>query len=127
MKSFRSILCTLFITTACSGLFGDQVSRQSNDNAILYDTEWSTDDEVEGLKFYKDNSVMYFSGKFRGKGSFEYDAANQYISFEGLEVYFTSFTAVEDHARILEDGSMKLFWHAMGESKGYYEILYKRR
>lgn len=125
-----SLTFAIIAITSCTGLLPETTSAKVNDNAKFYGTEWSTDDMKEGLKFYNDNTVMYFSGPYRGTGTFKYYpniTDYGYIEFNDLEVFFSSFTAVEDCAYMKEDGSMKLCWHAMGEDKGYYEILYKRR
>lgn len=122
-----SLSFVLIAITSCTGLLPETAPAKVNDNAEFYGTEWSTDDQKEGLKFYNDDTVLYFAGSYRGKGTFKYDASLKYMTFDNLEVFFSSFTAVEDCAFLLDDGSLKLCWHAMGEDKGYYEILYKRR
>lgn len=78
---------------------------------------------------------MSFAGGTRSKGKFEYikysiisdTGSIGYISFDGLEEYYSSYTVIIPGASMLEDGSMKLYWYKLGEEKGYYEILYRRR
>ena len=116
------ITCFILQLSSCSSLF-----EPANDNAQLYGSEWSTSSEDEGLKFYKDNSVLYFSSYNRGSGMFEYDAASGIIIFDGLSATFPSFTSEMPGAEILDDVTMKLYWHELGKSANYYMILYRRR
>lgn len=100
----------------------------SNDNAEFYNTEWSTANKSEGLKFYSDDTVLEFaSSGYRGTGTFEYVKDLQWIKFYNLETHFPTYTTVTTSAFILEDGTLKVVWHKLGDDTNYYEIMYKRR
>jgi len=124
----KRIIIGVFICllSSCVGLPQEDYTPK-NDNAELYDTEWSTKDYQEGLKFYKDDTVMSFAGGTRSKGTFEYTKSIGFIKLEGLEEYYSTYTAIITGAQMQDDGSMKLYWHKLGEDKGYYEVLYRRR
>gem|GEM_PF-4550718 len=47
-----------------------------NDNYVLYGSEWSDENEEEGLKFFKDDTVLFFSPYCRESSSYEYDKAS---------------------------------------------------
>lgn len=116
-KIIAFIPVLLFALSSCSGLFDDHTEFKLSDNAKLYGTEWSTHDKKEGVKFNKDDSVLFFSEGYRGTGTFEYSATSEYISFEGGDLYFPKWTCIHDCAFILEDGTMKLCWHVLGETE----------
>ena len=125
MKSrilFILAVSLLFLSSSCMS------SRYPNDNAILYNTEWSVKKETEGLKFFKDNTVGYYAGSIRGSGTFKYNEAQGIITFDGL-IIDASFASKEiTHAEMKKNGTrMKLYWHNIGSSKDNYEELYKRR
>ena len=122
MKRFILLLSVLL---AISGCFPDDTTK--NDNAEFYDTEWSINDKSEGLKFYNDDSVLLFSGGYRGTGSFTYYKDEKWISFDNLELFFPSYTTITTSAFVQDDGSLKVIWHKLGEDKNYYQIMYKRR
>ena len=118
-----AIVASLFFFTSClNALLGTL-----NDNAQLYNTEWSAADEKEGLKFFNDDSVLFFNQYTRGAGTFEYDASTGYITFTNLSATMGSMTAEFPGAKIEDDGSMSLYWHELGRSQNYYEVLYRRR
>lgn len=123
---FIIVLASTFLSS-CLGPFDDVQTVPINDNAEFYGTEWSTSDKTEGLKFYKDDTVLEFAQGFRGTGTFEYHKDAKWISFDGLETFFTKYTTVTTSAFVLEDGSLKVIWHKLGEETNYYEIMYKRR
>ncbi len=135
MKRFLILTCATVLLSSCLNLAGLVDDTPKNDNTELYNTEWSNSDRSEGLKFYNDDTVLSFAGGSRSKGTFDYTVFSSvtetgaigYMTFEGLENYFSTYTTVIDAASILEDGTMKLYWHIMGEEKGYYQILYQRR
>lgn len=130
MKARCLILIVITLSlTSCFGLdsLNDTQTVQTNDNAEFYGTEWSTSDKKEGLKFYKDDTVLEFAQGFRGTGTFKYYKDSKWISFDGLETFFTTYTTVTTSAFVLEDGSLKVIWHKLGEETNYYEIMYKRR
>lgn len=109
-----------------SGCSPDNTSK--NDNSEFYNTEWSTSDRKEGLKFYDDNTVLEFaSSGYRGKGTFDYVKDLQWIKFHNLETFFPTYTTVTTSAFIQEDGSLKVVWHKLGEDTNYYEVMYQRR
>lgn len=110
----------LLITSSC-------VSLLFNDNSILYNTEWSVANESEGLKFYNDNSVLYFATGVRGTGRYNYSSSDNIITFENLSANFPYFTAEFQYAELIDSNTMKLWWHQLGSSENYYELLYKRR
>ena len=122
-KLLKGILLLLTIPFLAScGSFED------NDNAELYYTEWSTDNNSEGLKFYDDDTVLYFSTGYMTKtGTFEYDASNKSIYFRGLVAQYPSFTSEMTWAEMISKNKMHLHWHELGKSEGYYMVLYKRR
>lgn len=127
MKRIISALAAillLFTLSSCTGLLSEPM--KVNDNAVLYGTEWSNEKKEEGVKFYKDNSVLFFAGGVRNKGTFEYDASTKYITFEGGELYFSSWTCVNTGAYLVDDNTMKLYWHPLGEDEKYQQTLYKR-
>lgn len=100
----------------------------SNDNVEFYDTEWSSSDKSEGLKFYDDNTVLEFvSSGYRGTGTFEYFKDMKWIKFHNLETFFPTYTTVTTSAFVQDDGSLKVVWHKLGEDKNYYVMMYKRR
>ena len=135
MKGFILFAFASVLLSSCLNLPGLEDNTPINDNAELYNTEWSNKDKSEGLKFYNDDTVLSFAGGSRSKGTFDYTVFSSvtetgaigFMTFEGLENYFSTYTTVIDAASILEDGTMKLYWHIMGEEKGYYQILYQRR
>ena len=105
-----------------------------NPNAEFYNTEWSSSDYSEGIRFYNDDTCMSFADYARGKGTFSYrkygstiDGYVGCITFYGLENNFSSYTCVIDYGFLHENGSMKLGWRHLGEEKGYYTILYRRK
>lgn len=117
------IASLLFTATSClSALLGSH-----NDNSKLYNTEWSTDNEEEGLKFFNDNSVLFFNSYTRGAGKFEYDAESGFITFTNLSATMGTTTCEFPGAKVEKDGSMSLYWHYLGKSENYYEVLYRRR
>lgn len=123
MKRFAIVICfCLCLLTSCLG------SSVVNDNARLYNTEWSNGEENEGLKFFSDNSVLFYSELgTRAIGSFDYDASSKVITFNGLTVMFTHLSGEITSADLLQDGAMKMYWHELGKSTDYFEILYQRR
>ena len=125
MKRFVLFITILLTVSSCLPLTYD--NTPSNDNAKLYGTEWSTESEGEGLKFFKDDSVLYFSAYNRAASTFVYTEKDGYIVFDDLHADFPSFTSEMPMAQMLEDGTMKLYWHELGKSANYYMILYRRR
>jgi len=114
----------VFLFVCCSS---DSLT-QHNDNAEFYDTEWSSSDKSEGLKFYDDNTVLEFvSSGYRGTGTFEYYKDMKWIKFHNLETFFPTYTTVTTSAFVQDDGSLKVVWHKLGEDKNYYVMMYKRR
>lgn len=125
MKTMKKAL--IFLSTICFFLLGACTKSELNDNKSLYDSEWSTSSEEEGLKFYNDDSVLYFSTYGAGSGTFEYNAKTGAIEFDGLSASFPSFISVMPGAQIQSDGTMWLYWHELGKSANYYMVLYRRR
>lgn len=122
---FVFLLVISLLTTSCLGAILDAAE---NDNATLYGTEWSTEKQTEGLKFYKDNTVLYFSSSGGNKtGSFDYDSSSKYIEFEGLTIIMQYLSAEITGASLESDTSMKVYWHELGKSEGFYMMMYKRR
>lgn len=117
-------LLFLAVTSSCTDLLSEPV--KANDNAIFYGTEWSNEKKAEGVKFYKDNSVLFFASGVRSKGTFQYDASTKYMTFEGGELYFTSWTCVNTGAYLVDDNTLILYWHPLGEDEKYQQTLYKR-
>lgn len=127
-RLFLLTLLALPLLSSCMGLLMDDTSVPVNDNAEFYGTEWSTDDKSEGLKFYKDDTVLEFTSLgFRGTGTFKYHKDLKWIEFEDLETFFTKYTTVTTSAFVQDDGTLKVIWHKLGEDTNYYEIMYKRR
>lgn len=127
MKHFLSNLTAialLFILHSCTNLLSEPV--KVNDNAVFYGTEWSNEKKAEGVKFYKDNSVLFFASGVRSKGTFQYDASTKYMTFEGGELYFSSWTCVNTGAYLVDDNTLILYWHPLGEDEKYQQTLYKR-
>lgn len=119
---FILLLVVSLLATSCLGaLLG------SNDNAKLYGTEWSIENETQGLKFFSDDSVLYFYPYGRCSGTFDYNASTEYIELQSLSVTYNGKTTYFTSCEIKEDGTMELNWHNLGESKNYYMVLYKRR
>lgn len=119
---FILLLVVSLLATSCLGALLD-----SNDNAKLYGTEWSTESETQGLKFYSDDSVLFFYSSGRGSGTFDYNASTGYVELKSLSVTNGGKTTYFTSGEIKEDGTMELNWHNLGESKNYYMVLYKRR
>ena len=124
----RILFAALFILSSCSGLVADE-TPEDNPNEIFYGTEWSTASQNEGLKFFKDNSVLFFSNNAHvtKTGSFQYSPENNWITLEGLTI--TTITpASEFHdAELTSSTTMDVYWHEIGKTKGYVTELYKRR
>lgn len=126
-KSFRVLLLVIIslLATSCLSALLDAAG---NDNAKFYGSEWSTEKEAEGLKFYKDDSVLYFcEGGITASGTFKYYPSEKIIEFDGLTAKFTYFISEMTYAEVVSDTEMKLHWHELGKSEGYYMVLYKRR
>lgn len=108
--------------------------KPSNPNAEFYNTEWSSSDYSEGIRFYNDDTCLSFADIARGRGTFSYNKYSSPISgsigcitFYGLENNFPTYTCVIDYGFMLEDGTMKMCWRYLGEEKGHYNILYRRK
>lgn len=124
-KGFLLPLTILLLSIAsCSEI--ENVVPQ-NDNAVFYGSEWSTEDETEGLKFFEDNSVLFFHPSGRGAGTFKYDKQSGSITLYNLSTTISGKTAEFTSAIMQSDGTMKLYWHVLGASDNYYMVLYKRR
>ncbi len=124
MKRIITVIVSMLIlaltcTSCVSGLF--------NSNYELYGTEWSNEDNSEGLKFYNDDTVVYYYILGQRTGTFDYSSLSGYIEFSGLRVTFMGETAEFTSAEILEDGSMKVYWHKLGLSDNYFMFMYRRR
>lgn len=121
----KRILLVLFAAAlmliACAPTSGD-----TNGNEQLYGSEWVSD-TGEGLRFFKDDSVQFFSTLAEGHGSFSYDSGSNVITFLGLCADFPSFTTEMPYAKIKADGTMELYWHIVGESSYNIEILTRRK
>lgn len=129
MKAFKVLLATLtvLLTVSCLGGIADVTEVPTNDNAVFYGSEWSVDKQNEGLKFYSDNTVLYFSASAGNKtGSFTYNKSSAYISFDGLTI-IQSPSAEITGASVISDNSIKVYWHKLGQSENYYMMMYKRR
>ncbi len=126
MKRITTVIAILFlfILPSCTDLLSEPV--KANDNAIFYGTEWSNEKKAEGVKFYKDNSVLFFASGVRSKGTFQYDASTKNMTFEGGELYFSSWTCVNTGAYLVDDNTLILYWHPLGEDEKYHQTLYKR-
>ena len=109
----------LLLFTSCWGLL--------NDNYQLYGSEWSTEDTAQGLKFYNDDSVLFFWELGRQAGTYDYNASIGIVELSGLHVTLLGETAEFTAAEVFNDGTMKLYWHYLGQSENYYTLLYKRR
>lgn len=129
---------TVFMFVLLSVLSGCNKGNGSQDvknyNSELYNTEWSSNDHSEGILFYNDDTCLSFAGAARDKGTFSYEKFSVPINgtigrvvFYGLENNFPTYTCVNDYGYMLEDGSMKLCWRYLGEEKGYYTMLYRRK
>ncbi len=125
MKKILAFVIATLSLTSCLGLLLD--ATEENDNKQLYGSEWSTEDQSQGLKFYKDDSVLFFWTYGRGSGTFEYDSSTKYIEFTNFSMTAEGQTSEFPAAQILEDGTMKLYWHYLGKAENYYMILIKRR
>lgn len=123
--------CILVLTLLLASCTGLSDMKQPNDNAIFYNTEWSTNDNTEGLKFFSDDTVMYFAKNETKTGTFKYYPPDEsidvgLISFDGLTL--TGNPPAEITTAGLETTtSLKVIWHKLGESKNYYMMMYKRR
>ena len=116
-------LLVMLLATSCFDL-----SSILNANIYLYGTEWSNEDEAQGLKFYDDDSVLFFWEFGREPGTFEYNLDEKYIKLNSVTVTTLGETSEFTGAQILEDGeTMKLYWHKLGGKENYYMLLYKRR
>ena len=123
-----SLLLLLGTVLSVSSCLGSLLEYEENANATLYGTEWSTEKQTEGLKFYKDNSVLHFSSSGGNKtGTFDYDSSSKYIDFEGLTIIMQYLSAEITGASLESDTSMKVYWHELGKSDSYYMMMYKRR
>ena len=99
----------------------------NNDNEILYGTEWSIEDESEGVKFLKDDTVLFFSTIDNASGTFEYKAERGIVNFDGLVILGAGTSAEFTQGIMMEDGSMYLIWHPIGSSDTFKEQVFKRR
>lgn len=124
MKRLLIFLASALLVSSCFPSFDD---TPKNDNHKLYNTEWSTETQQEGLKFLKDDSVLYFSSYNRASSTYEYSEKDHYIIFDNLMASFPSFTSEMPFAEMLADGTMKVYWHELGKTENYYMILYRRR
>lgn len=97
-----------------------------NDNEELYGSEWSSDAEDEGLKFFNDDSVLFFSTSCRAGSKFEYYKSTGKVSFDNFIVSFPSFTAEITEA-LIENNDLYMSWHKLGESESFYATYHKRR
>lgn len=98
-----------------------------NDNAVLYGTEWSDEKEEEGLKFFKDDSVLFFSPYGRVGGKFEYNSSTGEITLDNeMVLNFPSFTGVISGA-VIDGEVLYMVWHKLGQSETFYATYYKRR
>ena len=122
MKKHWVLLVFFLVMTSCLGPV-----ETVNENKQLYGSEWSTEDESQGLKFFDDDSVLFFWTYGRGSGMFQYESRTGYIALKNLSMTVDGKTSEFDAAQVLEDGTMKLYWHYLGESKSYYMILIRRR
>ena len=124
IKFFIGFLA-MFMMSSC---LEDLLDSEVNDNAPFYGSEWSTEKEAEGLKFYKDDSVLYFcEGGITASGTFKYYPSEKIIEFDGLTVKFPSLITEMTYSEVDSSSQMKLHWHELGKSQGYYMVLYKRR
>lgn len=124
MKRLLILIASILLVSSCFPLVDD---TPKNDNYKLYNTEWSTESQQEGLKFFKDDSVMYFSSYNKASSTYEYSESDHYIIFDNLIATFPSFTSEMPLAEMQADGTMKLYWHELGKTENYYMILYRRR
>lgn len=121
--SYCAILILSLSMLSCLPL----VDTPTNDNAELYGSEWSSDDQVESLMFNKDNSVVYRCQDRSGKGTFNYNKSEQYITFDDLTVVWPKTTSIMTSATLSDDKTMKLRWHEVGKTENYYQLMYRRR
>ena len=112
-------ICLLLICSSCLPL-------TLNDNYTLYGTEWSDVNEEEGLKFFKDDTVLFFSPYTKSSSTFEYDESNGKVTFGSFVVSFPSFTG-EITSAVIENSTLYMIWHKIGQSEEFYATYYKRR
>ena len=114
------IVTTVICLVSCS-------PEADNDNSQLYGSEWSSQDETEGVKFFKDDTVLFFTTGVTASGTFEYDKTNGVVSFDGLVIIDGALSAEFTQGYMVDDKSMYLIWHPIGRSDTYRELVYKRR
>ena len=122
MKRILLVLLAVSLTLlACSPAPVD-----TNGNEQLYGSEWSSA-TGEGLRFFKDDSVQFFSALAEGRGTFSYDSGSRVITFQDLRAEFQSFTTEMPYAKIVANGTMELYWHKVGSEDYSIETLYRQK
>ena len=90
----------------------------------LANTEWATSDGTQGLKFYEDYSVLFFSQIKYGSGTYSIDGDVVYLKNLSVVV---GYTTSEFTKCTIEGDQIKLDWHVIGERDNYYMMLTKIR
>ena len=128
MKRAIYALAIVLIAVSCLPV---NYEEPKNDNAEFYGTEWSTDDGSEGVRFYTGDRILFFSqgkgGTFSDEGKFHYIASSKLMGIEEVIVNFPTYMTEITLAEKIDDTTLKVYWHYMGDSKNYYELMYRRR
>lgn len=117
----------LLIAATCAILFTSCFPIETDDNDLLVNSEWTTKDSTQGLKFFDNGKVLFFWTIANGTGTYSYDASTQYIIFSNFTLTAQGVISEFTSAEILGDDTMKLYWHEVGNSENYYMMLYKIR
>lgn len=116
----------IFIMTVVA-VFTSCFPIETDDNELLENTEWATRDHSQGLKFFNNGQVVFFWTYANGSGSYIYNASSQHVTFTNLTIVSQGIISEFTSAEILGDGTMKLYWHDVGNPENYYMILYRIR
>ena len=122
MKIVYKILTWIGLVLTCSSC----LPLTLNDNNELYGTEWSDEKEEEGLKFFKNNTVLFFSPYTNSSSTFEYNKSTGEIQFGDFMVKFPSFSG-EITSAVVENATLYMIWHQIGQTQECYATYYRRR
>ena len=122
MKKLLLIVAAIFAISFTSCL-----PIETDDNYLLVNSEWSTKDLSQGLKFFDNGKVLFFWTHANGTGTYSYNADSQYIIFSNFTIASQGVISEFTSAEVLGDDTMKLYWHDVGDPKNYYMMLYKIR